>query len=106
MRHNLMDNLDWEAESYKTKDGTDYVRDFLDSLPSKDADKINRDIGLLEEHGPRWGHPHITYFKSANIYELRVKRGSNIFRIFFFNWKETILILTHGFAKKKKSEDT
>ncbi|RNF38807.1 type II toxin-antitoxin system RelE/ParE family toxin [Planococcus salinus] len=79
---------------------------FLDSLPAKDTDKILRDIQLLQRFGPRWGHPHIDYFKREKIYELRVKHGSNIYRIFFFTWKGTILLLTHGFTKKSQKTPT
>ncbi|KAA0957468.1 type II toxin-antitoxin system RelE/ParE family toxin [Planococcus sp. ANT_H30] len=97
-----MDNLNWETKIYETEDGASPIEEFLDALPAKDTEKILRDIQLLQRFGPRWGHPHIDYFKHEKIYELRVKHSSNIYRIFFFTWKETILLLTHGFTKKSQ----
>lgn len=97
-----MDNLNWDVEDYTTEDGYSPLEDFLDTLPDKPAKKIIDDIKLLERFGPRWGEPHIDYFKNENIYELRVKHSSNIYRIFFFRWKGTALLLTHGFTKKSE----
>lgn len=74
-----MDNLNWEVTDYKTKDGISHVERFLNSLPAKVAKKVNDDINLLERFGPRWGHPHIDYFKNEKIYELRVKHSSTEF---------------------------
>ncbi len=97
-----MDHLDWNVEEYTTEDGTSFVEDFLDTLPSKATKKVLDDIKLLERFGPRWGWPHVDYFNNEKIYELRVKHSSNIYRIFFFRWKGTVLILTHGFTKKSQ----
>lgn len=95
-----MDHLSWRVEDYTTRDGESYVEAFLDQLPAKAAEKIMRDIELLERFGPRWGHPHVDYFKKHDLYELRIKHSSNIYRIFFFKDDETLLLLTHGFHKK------
>lgn len=97
-----MDNLDWDTEDYKTENGHSPLESFLDSLPSKVSDKILRDIELLERFGPRWGQPHVDYFRKEDIYELRIKHSSNIYRVFFFRWKGTLLLLTHGFVKKSQ----
>src|SRR5699024_3056251 len=102
MRYILMDNLEWDVIDYKNISGQSLVEDFLDELPAKSAKKIVDSINLLERFGPRWGQPNIDYFKAYDLYELRVKYSSNIYRIFFFRWKETILILTHGFTKKSQ----
>lgn len=97
-----MDNLNWEVTDYITKENKSPVEEFLDSLPAKAARKAQDDIDLLQRFGPRWGYPHVEYFKKEKIYELRIKHSSNIYRIFFFNWKGTILLLTHGFVKKSQ----
>jgi len=43
-----------------------------------------------------------TFFKHIEdgIYEIRIKSGSNIFRIFSFFDEGKLIILLHGFAKK------
>ena len=46
------------------------------------------------------------YFKhltnTAGLYEIRVKQGSNIYRIFCFFDKGNIIIVTSGFQKKSQ----
>ena len=88
-----------EVNFYKTKSGKSPIEEFLDSVPSKAAQKIMWVLSLIEdvEMVPA------QYFKklvsTAEIWECRVKQGSNIYRIFgFMEGRE--LILTHGIIKK------
>ncbi len=84
---------------YKTKDGDCPVEDFLDSLPGKVAQKIAWVLELLETQGMLPS----TYFKkliNTEIWECRIQHGSNIYRIFCFFDKRSVIILTHGFIKK------
>lgn len=99
-----MDNLQWETIAYQTQDGKIPVKEFLDSLPAKKADKVTRDLEVLEQFGPRWGEPHVEHIEGG-IYELRTKHGSDIFRTFFFRWHNTILVLTNGYYKKSQKMD-
>ncbi len=85
---------------YKTAEGKCPVRDFLDSLPGKVAQKVAWVLSLLEdlEVVPS------TYFKklvgTEEIWECRVQFASNAYRIFCFFEGNSVVILTHGFAKK------
>ena len=96
-----MGNLRWETIAYEKENGEIPVETFLNSLPSKHAEKVNRDIQLLGRFGTRWGDPHVEHL-GGDIWELRTKHGSNIFRILFFRWHHTILILTNDFQKKSQ----
>ena len=75
------------------------MEEFLDSLPSKVAQKIVWVLGLLED----LNMIPVQYFAKMsgtdNIWECRIKLGSNIYRIFAF-WDGNKIILTHGFVKK------
>ncbi len=84
---------------YRTKEGNCPVEEFLDSLPGKVAQKIAWVLELLETQGML----PATYFKklvNTEIWECRIQHGSNIYRIFCFFDKGSIIILTHGFIKK------
>lgn len=100
-----MDNLQRETIQYEKENGERPLFDFLVSLPIKEREKIIRDIELLERFGTRWGMPHVRSLPD-NMYELRSKHGSNIYRTFFFRWHGTILVLTSGYHKKSQKMDT
>ena len=84
---------------YRTKDGNCPVEDFLDSLPGKVVQKIAWVLEILETQGMLPS----SYFKklvNTEIWECRIQHSSNIYRIFCFFDKGSIIILTHGFIKK------
>jgi len=84
---------------YRTKDGNCPVEDFFDSLPGKVVQKIAWVLEILESQGML----PTTYFKKlvkTEIWECRIQQGSNIYRIFCFFDKGSVIILTHGLVKK------
>ncbi|MHB1680841.1 MAG: type II toxin-antitoxin system RelE/ParE family toxin [bacterium] len=85
---------------YKTQEGRCPVKEFLDSLGGKVAQKIVWVLNLLEDLD---NIPSL-YFKkltgSDGIWECRIKYGSNIYRIFCFMLDNSSVVLTHGFIKK------
>ncbi|HLG29665.1 MAG TPA: type II toxin-antitoxin system RelE/ParE family toxin [Candidatus Brocadiales bacterium] len=87
---------------YKTADGKCPVRDFLDSLPGKVAQKVTWVLNLLED----LDIVPSSYFKklggTEEIWECRIKFGSNAYRIFCFFTDSSVVVLTHGFVKKSQ----
>jgi len=87
---------------YKTADGKCPVQEFLDSLSGKVAQKVLWTLSLLEDLEIV---PSI-YFKKLTgtneIWECRIQYGSNIYRIFCFFDSYSVVVLTHGFAKKSQ----
>jgi phage-related protein len=87
---------------YKTDDGKCPVQEFLDSLSGKVAQKMLWTLSLLEDLEIV---PSI-YFKKLigtdEIWECRIKYGSNIYRIFCFFDRHSIVVLTHGLVKKSQ----
>jgi len=87
---------------YKTEDGKCPVKDFIDSLPGKVAQKVTWVLKLLEDLDiiPS------SYFKkligSEEIWECRIQFGSNAYRIFCFFAVNSVVVLTHGFIKKSQ----
>lgn len=84
---------------YKTARGACPVVEFLDSLPSKVAQKVTWVLEIIESHDSTPS----SYFKklvNTEIWECRIQFGSNIYRILAFFDGNAIVILTHGFIKK------
>lgn len=87
---------------YKTSDGRCPVEEFFDSLPAKAAQKITWVLNLLEEVDVV---PSL-YFKKLRgtdeIWECRIKSGTNAYRIFSFFAGNSVVVLTHGIIKKSQ----
>ena len=90
-----------EVELYCTQSGKEVVQEFLDSLPDKALAKVIRDIELLAQYAPNLHEPY-TKHNDGPLWELRSKFSSNIYRIFYFIWRDNKLILLHGFTKKSQ----
>jgi len=87
---------------YKTEDGKCPVRDFLDSLPGKAAQKIVWVFSLLED----LDIVPASYFKklvgTEEIWECRINFASNTYRVFCFFADNSVVVLTHGLVKKSQ----
>ncbi len=74
---------------------------FLQSLNVKLRAKAFRTISLLQEFGPFLTEPHSKKIKQyEKLFELRVKHGNNICRLFYFHFQNNIYIVTSGYLKK------
>ena len=79
------------------------VLDFILSLNPKQQAKIYREIELLKKFGTKLQFPHVRKIqgkKYKELWELRVKFASDLFRIIFFMYHQNVSILLHGFKKK------
>ena len=89
-----------DVRFYHTDDGRCPVREFIDSLPGKAAQKVVWTLSLLEELDTL----PAAYFKKLvntdDIWEVRVSLGSDAYRIFCFFAGNSIVVLTHGLVKK------
>jgi phage-related protein len=87
---------------YKTQSGKIPVKEFLDSLNSKHAQKVAWVLELIE----RMDQVPVQYFKKLKstdgIWEVRARVGSNSFRLLGFIDNDEYIILTNGFAKKSQ----
>ena len=89
----------YHVDFYTRENGKCPVKDFLDSLEKKMLAKALRELKLLQDNGRDLKEPHVKYMKNG-LYELRVKAGSDISRIFYFFFSNEDIILTNGFIKK------
>ncbi len=88
----------FEVEYYQENDSAPVV-DFISERSPKEQAKILREIDLLEEFGLFLGMPHIRKIVNTELWELRIRLGTNIFRILFKD-VDNKFILLHGFQKK------
>lgn len=81
--------------------GNDVVGEFLGNLEKKDYGKCERAIDLLEEFGMKLVNSEMVGSVSGheNLWYLRAQFRSNIYRLFFTEYKKFIVLL-HGFQKK------
>ena len=79
-----------------------YFEDFFLAQKSKVQDKIMWTLKLIESHEQIGANyiKHITGTKG--LYEIRIKYGTNIFRIFCFFDEGYLIILMNGFQKKSQ----
>ena len=85
---------------YKTLSGKSPIEDFLDSLSSKEAQKVTWVLSLIEEMDSVSTKFYKKLTNSDDIIEVRAQIGKNNFRLLGFEDKGTFVILTNGFKKK------
>jgi phage-related protein len=77
-----------------------YFEDFFVKQKSKVQDKIIWTFDLIEEI-PRVPETYLKHLENTDgLYEIRVKIGSDIYRIFCFFDDGKLVVLANGFQKK------
>jgi phage-related protein len=84
---------------YRTDDGKCPVEDFLDKLTDKEAQKTLATFKLIET-SDIVSSKFFKKLSGTDLWECRIKYGTNIYRFICFFTKNNIIILTHGFQKK------
>ncbi|WP_123054662.1 type II toxin-antitoxin system RelE/ParE family toxin [Clostridium sp. JN-1] len=92
----------WDVDFYRTKDDIVPVEEFLNSLNIKMRAKALHELNILQQFGISLREPYSKSIKDG-IFELRIKLGSDISRIFYFFRIGNKIILTNGFIKKAQN---
>ena len=90
---------------YRKTDGECPVEDFLNSLPSKVAQKVIWVLNLVEDFERAPAQYFCKLTDTDNIWEFRIKLGSNIYRVFAFMDGNKVIV-TNGFIKKTQKSPT
>jgi len=93
--------MNWQVVFYIDADGNEPVKDFILAQPDGAIAEILHVFKLLKEFNITLGMPYVRKINKSGIRELRIKHGSDIFRIFFFAHKGRRLVLLHAFMKKE-----
>lgn len=87
---------------YETENDKCPVKEFILSLQVKIQREIAKILKLLEDV-EILSEPYFKKLRNTDdIWEVRKRFGSNSYRILFFFDQDDIVILTHGFVKKKQ----
>jgi phage-related protein len=79
---------------------------FILSQNIKMQAKIQRTISLLRMFGYSLPNPHSKKIRGGRgLYELRVKQGNDICRLFYFYYVADIYIVISGYVKKRNRID-
>ena len=89
-----------EIKFYKTLSGKSPIEDFLDSLSSKEAQKVTWVLSLIEEMDSVSTKFYKKLSNCDGIIEVRAQIGKNNFRLLGFEHKDKFVVLTNGFKKK------
>lgn len=86
------------ARFYRNENGTEPVRDWLQSLSREDRKRIGADVATVE-YGWPVGMPTCRPM-GAGLWEVRTNLGSNRIARVLFCMAEGHMVLLHGFIKK------
>ena len=84
---------------FKTRRGDVPALEFINELTLKAQVKARKQILILSHEGPKLRRPYADFLRNG-IYELRVKFSPNEYRVLYFFFQRTNIIITHGFMKK------
>ena len=84
---------------YQKADGSEPVKQFLNSLDKKMRAKMVRTIEALQNNGNDLREPYSKHLDDG-IFKLRAKVGTDISRVLYFFFIGQRVILTNGFIKK------
>ena len=82
------------------------VRGFISGLNAKFRAKTLRTIDLLAEFGPFLSMPHARKLSGHELWEIRVRQGSDICRLFYFHHPTMGYVVTSGYVKKTDRTST
>lgn len=96
-----MVSMDWRVVFYDDKKGNEPVKDFILQQPDGAIAEILHVLKLLREVNILLGMPYSRKIDKSGIRELRIKHGSDIYRILFIAYTERRFVLLHAILKKK-----
>lgn len=94
----------FSVEFYRRPNGESPMETFMNQLDPAMKAKTLSVISLLKENGNMLREPFSTHIDKG-IFELRVKVGNDINRIFYFFRKGKVVLLTNGYIKKSQKMD-
>ena len=89
-----------EIRFYKSPSGKSPIKEFLDSLSAKEAQKVIWVLNLIEEMETVSTKFYKKLTNCDGIIEVRAQIGKNNFRLLGFEDEGTFVVLTNGFKKK------
>ena len=92
--------MNWRIDFYTSKDGHKPVKNFILEEPKKAITEIIHVLKLLRINNITLGMPYVRKIDKSGLRELRIRHGSDLYRIFFFAFTERMFVLLHAIKKK------
>ncbi len=93
--------MDWHVIFYSDNEGNEPVKNFVLSQSDGAIAEILHVLKLLRQFNIALGMPYVRKIDKSGIRELRIKHGSDIYRIFFFACTGRRFVLLHAILKKE-----
>ncbi len=93
--------MDWHVIFYSDNEGNEPVKDFVLSQSNGAIAEILHVLKLLRQFNITLGMPYVRKIDKSGVRELRIKHGSDIYRIFFFACTGRRFVLLHAILKKE-----
>jgi len=94
--------MKWTVVRYQRANGAIPFDEFMAELVAKDRARVLRTIELLELFGPALREPYAKKLAGSELWELRVRSGSNAYRVFYVGMVDRTFVLFQGFLKKSQ----
>ena len=101
MKPRIITDMDWHVVFYMDKRGNEPVKDFILGQSNGAIAEIIHVLRLLREFNIALGMPYVDKMGQSGIRELRIKHGSDIYRIYFFAHTGRKFVLLHAIKKKR-----
>lgn len=92
--------MDWQVIFYRDEYGDEPVKSFVLSQDNGTIAEVLHVFKLLRDFNIELGMPYVRKVNKSGIRELRIKHGSDIYRVFFFAHKNRKFVLLHAIQKK------
>ena len=93
--------MDWQVVFLIDEGGNEPVKDFILGQSDGAIAEILHVFKLLNQFNITLGMPYVRKINKSGVRELRIKHGSDIYRIFFFAHRGQKFILLHAIMKKE-----
>lgn len=93
--------MNWQLVFFIDKKGHEPVKEFILKQSDGAIAEILHVFKLLRQFGITLGMPYVRKVHRFSIRELRIKHGSDIYRILFCTNERNEFILLHAFLKKE-----
>ncbi len=96
----IVKSVDWQVVFYIDEEGNEPVKDFILGQTDGAIAEILHVLKLLRRFNIQLGMPFVRKVDESGIRELRIKHGSDIYRILFFAHTGRKFVLLHAILKK------
>jgi len=93
--------MNWQVVFYIDEGSNEPVKDFILGQTDGAIAEILHVLKLLSQFNIQLGMPYVRKIDKSGIRELRIKHGSDIYRILFFAHTGRKFVLLHGILKKR-----